>query len=359
MSRMTFGAAIDLALTTAMEKDDRIIVLGEDVPMLRPALAARFGADRVLATPISESAFVGAAVGAAMAGLRPVVEVMMVDFIAVAMDAVLNHMAKVADFSGGRWTCPLVVRAACGGGYGDGGQHQQALWGMLAGIPGLTVVVPSTPADAAGLMTSALAHEGPVIYLEHKLLSEDWLDFLGRGGRETVRFDVPAAGAEGEVPADAAPVPFGTAAIRRAGTDLTIASLAVGVHRAMDAAQRLGDTGISCEVIDLRSLRPLDGKTLVESVRRTGRVLVVDEDYREFGVSGELAVTLLEAGVRPAFRRVCLEGNLPYDRRREAEALPGVERIVAAARALCTGTGESRPPPSEPKGGERSVETSR
>jgi pyruvate dehydrogenase E1 component beta subunit len=333
MARLRFGQAIDAAVAAAMARDPRVVVLGEDVHMLRAPLYARFGKERVLAAPISEAAFTGAAVGAAMAGLRPVVELMLVDFLGSCLDAVLNQMAKVEAFSGGRWRCPLVVRAACGGGYGDGGQHEQALWGLLGGIPGLTVVVPSTPGDAHGLMTAALRHDGPVVFLEHKLLSETWLESLGRGGRETVSFDVPADGAEGEV-AEGVEVAIGRAAVRRGGNDLTIVSLAVGVHRALEAAERLGGEGLSCEVIDLRTVRPLDVEAVVASVGRTGRLLVVDEDYRESGLSGELAAVALEAGLTPRYRRVCLEGTLPFARRLEEAALPGVERILEAARRL-------------------------
>jgi pyruvate dehydrogenase E1 component beta subunit len=333
-SPVKFGEAIERAIAQAMVRDDRVVVLGEDVHMLRPELFARFGKKRVLSTPISESAFLGAAVGAAMSGLRPIVEIMLVDFVAVALDAVLNEMAKLEAFSGGRWTCPLVVRTACGGGYGDGGQHEQALWGLLGGIPGLTVVVPSTPADAAGLMRAAIEHEGPVFFMEHKLLSEGWLEFLGRLGRDTVSFDVPPAGAVGEVPEEIPHMPIGKAEVRRAGKDLTVVSLAVGVHRALEAAGKLEERGCSCEVIDLRTVRPLDAESILASVRRTGRLLVVDEDYRECGLSGELAATVLEAGLAPSFARVCLEGTLPYARHLEARALPNVERISAAALAL-------------------------
>jgi pyruvate dehydrogenase E1 component beta subunit len=172
MRTLSFADAIEDALLQAMDEDKRIIILGEDVHGLRSNLYVRFGGERVIPTPISEAAFTGAAVAAAMGGLKPVVEVMLVDFIGVPMDALLNHAAKVERFSGGSWNVPMVVRAACGGGYGDGGQHEQSLWGWLAHIPGLTVLVPSTPWDAGGLMTAALAHDGPVIYLEHKLLSD-------------------------------------------------------------------------------------------------------------------------------------------------------------------------------------------
>ena len=194
MKKISFSEAIDEALALAMAKDSRIVLFGEDVQSIHVNLFVRFGERRVRAAPISEAAFVGAAVGAAMAGLRPIVEVMLVDFIAVAMDALLNHAAKIDAFSGGRWKVPMVIRATCGGGYGDGGQHEQSLWGWLAHIPGLTVVVPSDPLDAGGLMLSALEYEGPVIYLEHKLLSNAWLDFMGRGGRKTISFDVPSKG---------------------------------------------------------------------------------------------------------------------------------------------------------------------
>jgi pyruvate dehydrogenase E1 component beta subunit len=316
-----------------MAADPRVVVLGEDVHALRAALFARFGKERVLAAPISEAAFVGAAVGAAMAGLRPVAELMLVDFVGSCLDALLNQAAKIAAFTNGGWTVPLVVRATCGGGYGDGGQHEQALWGLLAGIPGLTVVVPSTPADGYGLMASALRHDGPVVFLEHKLLSERWLESVGSGGRTTVSFDVPADGAEGEVDPDVA-VPLGRAALRRRGDALTVVSLAVGVHRALAAAEALAAEGLACDVLDLRTVRPLDREAIVASVSRTGRLLVVDEDYREFGLSGEVAAAALEAGLAPRYARVCVEDTLPYARHLEEAALPNVARVVAAARAL-------------------------
>jgi pyruvate/2-oxoglutarate/acetoin dehydrogenase E1 component len=333
MGRLEYGAAIDAAIALAMARDARVVVLGEDVHTLRAPLFARFGPERVLSAPISEAAFMGAAVGAALGGLRPVVELMLVDFIGSCLDSLLNQASKVEAFTAGEWTVPMVVRATCGGGYGDGGQHEQALWGLLAGIPGLSVVAPSTPADAYGLMASALRHDGPVVVLEHKLLSRSWLDFLGRGGRETVAFDVPSAGVEGEVDIGVE-VPLGQAAIRRRGNGMTLVSLAVGVHRALEAAEVLVHEGIDCEVIDLRSVRPLDRTAVTESVGRTGGLLVVDEDYREFGLSGELAATVLEAGLSPRFGRVCVDQTIPYARHLEDRALPNVERIVTAARAL-------------------------
>lgn len=329
-----FIQAVDGALAQAMADDPRIILFGEDVPLLRRDLLVRFGPRRVRGAPISESAFLGAGVAAAMAGLRPVVEVYMVDFLGVCMDALLNHAAKVEAFSGGRWSAPVVVRAPCGGGYGDGGQHEQSLWGWLAHVPGLTVLVPSTPADAGGLMLAALQHDGPVIFLEHKLLSETWLEFLGSGGRRTVQYDVPADGAKGATPEKWEPLPFGKAARRREGNDVTIVSVGVGVHRALEAAQALEVEGISAIVLDLRTVAPLDKAAVCEAVAQTGRLLVVDEDYEGFGLSGELSAVVLEAGISCKYARVCTKTTIPYARHLEDRTLPNSERIRAGVKQL-------------------------
>lgn len=337
MPRMTFAQAIDYALGEAMARDERVVTFGEDVTMLRRNLFVRFGPRRVRQAPISEAAFLAAGVGAAMAGLRPVVEIMMVDFIAVAFDALLNEATKVRAFSGGKWNVPLVVRAACGGGYGDGGQHEQCLWGLLSGMPGVSVVVPSNPADAAGLMLSALADDDPVVYLEHKLLSDYWLDYLGGGSRGTVSFDVPREGAEGEVACPPEPVPIGRARLVAEGGDLSLVGLGVGLHRCVEAAPALAERGIRAEIIDLRSACPLDREALVASARKTGRVLVVDEDYLAYGLSGEVAAVLAEAGVKADFARVCAEGVVPFARDLEDEVLPNVRRIVEASLRLCEG----------------------
>lgn len=328
MKTMQYSQAIDDALAQAMVEDPRIVLFGEDIPMLRRNLLVRFGPRRVRGTPISEGAFMGAGVTAAMAGLHPVVELYMVDFVSVAMDALLNHAAKVEAFSGGTWSVPLVVRAPCGGGYGDGGQHEQSLWGWLAHIPGLSVVVPSTPADAGGLMTAALEHPSPVLYLEHKLLSETWLEFLGTGGRNSIDYDVPPAGRSGEVPERWSPIPLGNAAVRRQGEDITIASLGVGVHRAVEAADLALEDGISAEVIDLRTVTPLDVETLRRSAAKTGHLLVVDEDYEKFGLSGEIAAAVLEGGISVRYGRVCTRSTIPYARHLEEQTLPNTTRIT-------------------------------
>ena len=334
MRTSLFTQAVDDVLAQAMAEDPRVIIMGEDVPLLRRNLLVRFGPSRVLGTPISESSFLGAGVAASMAGLRPVVEVNMVDFLGVCMDALLNHASKVEAFSGGKWTAPVVVRAPCGGGYGDGGQHEQSLWGWLAHIPGLTILVPSTPADAGGLMLAALQHNGPVIFLEHKLLSEMWLEFMGSGGRTTTQYDVPSSGAKGAVPKHAEPVPIGKAVLRRSGNDITIVSVGVGVHRALEAAQSLEKENISASVLDLRTISPLDKTLVCESVAQTGSLLVVDEDYEGFGLSGELSAVVSETSIPCKYARVCTQTTIPYSRSKEDQVLPNIERIRNAALTL-------------------------
>lgn len=334
MKTMFFTEAIDDALAQSMADDPRIILFGEDTPLIRRNLFVQFGPRRVRGTPISESAFLGAGVAAAMSGLRPVVEMYMVDFLGVCMDALLNHAAKINTFSGGRWTVPLVVRTPCGGGYGDGGQHEQSLWGWLAHIPGLTVLVPSTPADAGGLMLAALQHDGPVIFLEHKLLSETCLEFLGSGARRTVQFDVPARGVKGPVPKKWEPLPIGQAVICQAGSDVTIISVGVGVHRALEAAQALETERISAGVLDVRTISPLDKTAICETVAQTGRLLVVDEDYQAFGLSGEISAVVSEAGISCRYARVCTQATIPYARHLEDISLPNKERICAGVRQL-------------------------
>jgi len=328
---MRFSDAIDHAVGFAMAEDERVVVFGEDIPMVRRGLLTRFGPERVVGTPISESAFLGAAVGAAMSGLRPVAELITVDFVAVAFSALLNEAVMIPALSGGRWPVPLVVRATCGGGYGDAGQHEQSLWGLLAGIPGLQVVVPSNPADAAGLMLSAIRLDDPVVFLEHKLLSDLMRESLAGDRRASISLDVPAAGAEGDVARKPKAVPIGSGAVVRDGEDLTIFSLAVGVHRSLEAAAALTERGIETMVVDLRTVSPLDRDLMCETAARTGRVVVVDEDYESFGLSGEIAATLAEAEVEASFRRVAARTQIPYAHQLENAVLPNTDRIVAAA----------------------------
>jgi pyruvate/2-oxoglutarate/acetoin dehydrogenase E1 component len=336
MTMMRYGEAIDYALGQAMAADDRILTWGEDARLTRRDLFVRFGADRVLDTPISEAAFLYAGVGAAMGGLRPVVEFIMVDFAAVAWSGIANAAAKFPDFAAGGWDIPLVLRAGCGGWYSDGGQHQQVFWGQLAAYPNVKVVCPSDPADAAGLMLSALADDGFVVYLEHQLLSEVYLDYLAGADRETVDFGsvVPAAGAMGDVPTPAVPVPLGKARVRRQGSDVVLVSAGVGVHRCLEAAARLTQDGVDASVLDLRSISPLDRAAIDEQARRNGRVVVVDEDYLRGGLSGEIAASLLESGLHVPFARVAVETTIPFAPHLEFAALPNPDRIVASVRRL-------------------------
>jgi pyruvate/2-oxoglutarate/acetoin dehydrogenase E1 component len=334
MRTLSFADSIEDAIAQAMSDDPNVIIMGEDVRLLRVNLFSRFGEKRVINTPISEGAFLGAGVSAAMAGLRPIVEIMLIDFIGVAMDGLLNHAAKTEFFSGNKWRVPMVVRASCGGGYGDGGQHEQTLWGWLAHIPGLTVVVPSTPADAGGLMIAAIQHDGPVVYLEHKLLADYLRDYLGSGGRLNSDYNVPENGEKGTVPHKWLPIPLGSASIKRDGTDLTIVSLGVGVHRAMEAAELLEIENVSTEVLDLRTVSPLDSAAIVSSVSKTGHLLIVDEDYKQFGLSGEIAALVLENSTHFKFGRVCTESTIPYSHKLEIQVLPSTQRITESALKL-------------------------
>lgn len=332
MSLIDLGAAIDGALETAMAADDTIVVIGEDVPMMRSGLFARFGPQRVRAAPISESAFLGAGVGAALGGLRPVVEIMFVDFLAVALHALSNEAALIETLSGGRWQVPLLVRAACGGGYGDAGQHEQSLWGMISSIPGITVAVPSNPADAAGLTMTALEHPGPVVLLEHKLLSSLWRESVAGSAQSRTSLEIP----DGEPwdPSLARPIPFGMAATVVGGGDALLVSVAMGVHRSVEAARLLAHEGISTTVVDLRTTAPIDRERLIDEASQAAAVVVVDEDYGPFGLSGEVAAVLAENGVRTPFARVAATGAIPYARRLESEVLPSTARVVQAVRHL-------------------------
>ncbi len=335
MTVRTLDQAIDHALGQAMAADPTIVTWGEDVRLLRRDLLARFGTERVRDTPISESAFLYAGIGAAMNGLRPVVELFMVDFATVGWAALVNA-AKFTAFSGGRWEVPLVVRAGVGGWYSDGGQHEQALWGSLASLPSTSVAVPSTPGDAAGLMLTAVQCDDVVVLLVPKLLDAQMMEYLAGDSRATVDFAsvVPAAGARGEVPDAVSPLPFGRAAVRRTGSDVALVSVGVGVHRCLEAAEVLAQEGVDAEVLDLRTVAPLDREAVVAAAQKTGRVVVVDEDYLRAGLTGEIAAVLLEAGARSDYARVAVEETIPFAPHLEHAVLPNVERILTAVRGL-------------------------
>ena len=325
--RLTTAKAISEAIAQEMERDPEVFVMGEDVAAYGGIFGAttglldQFGPTRIIDTPISETGFIGAGIGAAVEGMRPVVELMFVDFFGVCMDQIYNHMAKIHYESGGHVTVPMVLMTAVGGGYSDGAQHSQCLWGTFAHLPGLKVVVPSNPYDAKGLMTSAIRDDNPVLYMFHKGVMG--LPWMAKNPRSI-----------GPVPAESYEVPIGKAAVARPGRDVTVVSLSLSLQRCLDVADELAGEGLEAEVVDLRSVVPLDREAILESVGRTGKIVVVDEDYRSFGLSGEIAATIVESDpglLRAPFTRVAYpDVPVPYARPLEYEVLPTHRRIREA-----------------------------
>jgi pyruvate/2-oxoglutarate/acetoin dehydrogenase E1 component/TPP-dependent pyruvate/acetoin dehydrogenase alpha subunit len=328
---ITFGEAITEAMRQEMERDSRVILLGEDVRVglgggafgCSTGLHEQFGDQRVLDTPISESAFIGASIGSASVGLRPIVELQFIDFFGVAMDQIYNQMAKIHYMSAGGFKVPLVLRAAMGGGYGDAAQGSQCLYSIFAHVPGLKVAVPSSPYDAKGMLVRAIRCDDPVLFLEHKLL-----------------YNVPFLpfGVSGPVPEQEYEIPFGKAVKRRSGKDVTVVAVALMVHKSLAAAERLAKEGIDVEIIDLRTIVPLDRESILESVAKTGRLLVVDEDYLSFGLSGEIiALTCerLEGKLkRPPQRIAVPDVPIPASWPMEQYVIPSEERIYRSIKSL-------------------------
>ncbi|MGQ7818867.1 alpha-ketoacid dehydrogenase subunit beta [Metapseudomonas furukawaii] len=329
--KLTIARAMAEAVAQEMRLDPRVFVMGEDIGQLggvfgnTRGLYEEFGGERVRDTPISETAFIGAAVGAASDGMRPIVELMFVDFFGVCMDAIYNLMAKNTYFSGGRVKVPMVLMASTGAGYSDAGQHSQCLYGTFAHLPGMKVVVPSNAHDAKGLMTAAIRDDNPVVYLFHKSLQ-------GMGWLGTEK------GATVAVPEEPYVIEIGKAKTVREGRDVTLVSLGAGVHHALRAAQQLERQGVSAEVIDLRSLVPLDREHVIASVKKTGRLIVIDEDYHSFGVSGEVIASVVEHDVRllkASPQRVAFPDiPIPFTPPMEQWALPSAAKIVAAYQTL-------------------------
>jgi pyruvate/2-oxoglutarate/acetoin dehydrogenase E1 component len=323
---LTMSRAMVEAIGHEMRENDEVFYMGEDVADYggifdsTQGLLDEFGYDRIMDVPISETAYLGAAVGAAQEGMRPIAELMFVDFFGVAMDQIYNQMAKNTYMSGGNVSVPMVLTAAVGGTYNDAAQHSQTLYGTFAHMPGMKVVVPSTAYEAKGLMHNAIRDDDPVVYMFHKrLMGIGWL---------------PAPdGPKTPVPDEEYTIPFGSADVKREGDDATIVTLGLHVHRALDAAESLADEGISAEVVDLRSLVPLDTDTIVESIEKTGNLVVVDEDYRSFGVTGEIVASVADEalGALDAVERVALpDVPIPYSRPMEQEVVPDAEDIEAA-----------------------------
>jgi len=321
-AQMSLKAAVLDAVRLEMERDPNVFYLGEDVGAAEgvfkqtAGLYRQFGAERVIDTPISEPAIVGAAIGAAMCGLRPIVEIMFGDFITLAMDQLVNQAAKIRYMSAGAYTVPLVLRTAVGIGGALGPQHSQALYAWLAHVPGLKVACPATPADAKGLMASAIRDDDPVIFVEDRMTYNT----------------------KGAVPQGEHLVPFGVAEVKKAGTDVTIIAVSRMLKEAMEAAAMLEALGVSAEVVDPRTLVPLDAPTLAESVRKTSRALVVDGGVQRYGITGEIVATLQDLAFDYLDAPVARMGAAPVpvaaNRELERRILPDRERITACVTQM-------------------------
>ncbi len=322
MMKMTYREAARSALREALGSDPRVFLMGEDVGRYGGAFAVsrglleEFGPERVRDTPLSENAFLGAGIGAALGGMRPIVEVMTVNFSLLALDQVVNNAAALRHMSGGQMSVPLVVRMATGGGRQLAAQHSHSLEGWYAHIPGIKVVAPGTPDDARALLLAALREPDPVFVFEHAFLYP----------------------LEGEVDETAGPGQIGRAAVRRDGRDLSLVTYGGSVPKTLQAADVLATEGIEAEVVDLRTLRPLDTAAVLASVARTHRVLIVDEGWRSGSFAAEVSARIMEGGFYdldgPVQRACSAEVPIPYAGHLEEAALPQVESIVAAARAM-------------------------
>lgn len=323
--------AVAEAIRLELERDPNVFVMGEDVGAYGGIFGAteglfqKFGPERIMDTPISETAFIGAAVGAAADGMRPIVELMFVDFFGVCMDQIYNHMAKIPYMSGSRIKLPMVLMTGVGGGYNDAAQHSQTLYATFAHLPGMKVVAPSTPYDLKGLMISAIRDDNPVVFMFHKTLQGlGWMDQLDAS--------------VGHVPEEAYTVPIGKAKVVREGTDITIVGIQMTVHHALEAAKKLEQQGIQAEVIDLRSLVPLDRETILQSIKKTHRLLVVDEDYLSYGMTSEIAAIAAEDGLydldAPVKRLAVPDVPIPYSRPLEQFVLPNADKIFLEAIKL-------------------------
>jgi len=321
--QITYREALREALREEMSRDPSVFLLGEDIGRhwggafkVTEGLAEEFGDERVRDTPISESTIVGTAVGSAITGMRPVAEIMFGDLTALAMDQIANQAAKIRYMFGGQAKCPIVVRTPFGAGVNIASHHSQSLEAWFMHVPGLYVAVPSTPKDAKGLLKSALRGENPVIFCEHKLLYS----------------------IKGEVPEDDYLVPFGVADIKREGTDVTVFATLYMVHKALAAAQTLAQEGVNVEVIDPRTLTPLDKTGIVKSVKKTGRVVVVSEDCKTTGVSAEIAAVVAEEAIdyldAPIKRVTGADAPIPFSPTLEQFVIPNEKSIVKAVKGV-------------------------
>jgi len=320
---LTLAQAVREALAEEMRRDSRVFILGEDIAeaghpfKVLTGLVEEFGPERVLDTPISEAGFTGVAVGAAMTGLRPVVDIMFGDFVTLIMDQMVNQAAKVHYMSGGKWRVPMVLRTTLGATRRSAAQHSQSLHAWFCHIPGLKVVLPSTPYDAKGLLKTAIRDENPVAFFEDKMMYR----------------------LKGPVPEEEYTIPLGAADIKREGTDITIVATSSMVQVALGAAKLLEEAAISAEVVDPRTLWPLDEKTLINSARKTSRVIVMDEGYGRYGVAAEIASVISEGAFfdleAPVKRLGAMHVPIPFSPPLEDATVPTEQSVFEAARAMC------------------------
>jgi acetoin:2,6-dichlorophenolindophenol oxidoreductase subunit beta len=320
---LTFAEAIREALAEEMRRDQRVCILGEDVAeagtpfKVLLGLVEEFGAERVLDTPISEAGFTGLAVGAAMTGMRPVVDIMFGDFITLTMDQMVNQAAKVHYMSGGKWKVPMVMRTTLGASRRSAAQHSQSLHAWFSHVPGLKVALPSTPRDAKGLLKTAIRDDNPVVFFEDKMMYK----------------------MKGVVPDGDYTIPFGVADVKREGRDVTIVATSSMVQVALGAADKLGQLDIQAEVIDPRTMWPLDEHTLIESVKKTSRAIVVDEGYSRYGVTAEIASVIAEGAFHyldaPVKRIGAMHVPIPFSAPLEDATVPTEQEVFQTARSLC------------------------
>jgi len=321
---LTFGDAIKEAIAEEMRRDSRVVLMGEDVAeagttfKVLTGLVEEFGTNRVIDTPISEAGFTGLGVGAAMAGMRPIIDIMFGDFMTIIMDQLVNQAAKIHYMSGGHWKVPMVVRCTMGATRRSAAQHSQSLHAWPSHVPGLKVIVPSTPYDAKGLFKAAVRDDNPVVIFEHKISYRK---------------------VKGPVPDEDYIIPLGVADVKREGTDITLVALSSMVQVALGAAKMLEAVGISAEVVDPRTTWPLDEKTLIESAKKTSRCIVIDEGYGRYGVTGELAAVIQEGAFfyldAPVRRMGAMHVPIPFSPSLEDSTVPTESQVFDVARELC------------------------
>jgi acetoin:2,6-dichlorophenolindophenol oxidoreductase subunit beta len=322
---ITFAQAINEALAEEMRRDPRVFIIGEDVAeagtpfKVLSGLVQEFGVERVIDSPISEAGITGVSVGAAMTGMRPVVDIMFGDFITLTMDQMVNQAAKIHYMSGGKLKVPMVMRTTLGATRRSAAQHSQSLHAWLSHIPGLKVVVPSTPRDAKGLLKSAIRDDNPVVFFEDKMMYQ----------------------LKGRVPEEEYTIPLGVADVKRNGSDITLVATSSMVQVSMRAAELLQDFGIQAEVIDVRTTAPLDRETLIASARKTSRAIVVDEGHRSYGASAEMAAVIAEGAFyyldAPVTRLGAMDVPVPFSPVLEDQTVPTPESVAETAKKLCNG----------------------